>query len=340
MATARRDNRILVFGDVIDDILVHPVADVRRGGDAAADVVRRPGGSAANTAAWLAWAGRHVDFVGRVHVSDLERHTGLLVDAGVTPHLMGEPDLPTGAVVVVTETDGVRTTLTQRGANRSLTPRDITASRLASVVHLHYTGYSVFGHADPADFVALTERAHAAGVTVSVDPGSASEIAALGAQRFVAATDGVDIVIPNIEEGTALTGLSDPELIVDSLLRNYPLVALTLGESGVVVARADGTRVRVPSVAREIIDPSGAGDAFSAAFLAALLDAQEGADGAAALIAAVSSGQAAAAIAVGRIGARPSRSQRRRDRNRSWQTAGAADVAADAAAVSAAGREA
>jgi sugar/nucleoside kinase (ribokinase family) len=295
--------RVVVFGDVIDDIIVTPAGEIRPDTDTPARIERTPGGSAANSAAWLAWAGCHVDFVGRVHVTDLDRHRALLVEARVSPHLLGEPDLPTGAIVVIVSEDGTRTMLTQRGANAALTPRDIGVERLARATHLHFTGYSIFRHTRTADFPELIRRAHDAGVSVSVDPGSAGFIDDFGGDRFLEAIDGSDIIVPNLDEGRALTGLRDANDILDALLERFPLVALTLGHAGVTLGTNDGLRLSAPTRASTAIDTTGAGDAFCASFLAVLL--REPLRDHDVLARALSRGLDAAALAVSGVGARP-----------------------------------
>jgi sugar/nucleoside kinase (ribokinase family) len=298
-----RSPKVLVFGDVIDDIIVTPAHEIRPNTDTPASIVRTAGGSAANSAAWLAWAGCHVDFIGRVHVTDLERHRALLVESRVSPHLLGEPDLPTGAIVVVVAADGSRTMLTQRGANAALSPRDVGPERLTRASHLHFTGYSVFRHPSPSDFAELIERAHAAGVTVSVDPGSAGFIDDFGRAAFLDAINGCDILVPNFDEGRALTGLVDPAAIVDALVAHAPLVALTLGADGVLLGTREGDRLSAPTRAAAAIDTTGAGDAFCAGFLATLLRGEF--RDRAALERAMAAGLEAAARAVSHIGARP-----------------------------------
>lgn len=295
--------RVVVFGDVIDDIIVTPTGDIRPDTDTPASIVRTAGGSAANSAAWFAWAGCHVDFVGRVHVTDLERHRALLVEARVSPHLLGEPDLPTGAIVVIVSADGARTMLTQRGANAALSPRDIGPERLSRANHLHFTGYSVFRHARTSDFPDLIRRAHDAAVTVSIDPGSAGFIDDFGRDRFLDAIGDADIIVPNLDEGRALTGLSDPAAILDALVGRFALVALTLGREGVALGTNDGVRLWAPSRATHAIDTTGAGDAFCASFLAELL--HEPVRGRDVLSQAMSMGLDAAARAVAEVGARP-----------------------------------
>jgi sugar/nucleoside kinase (ribokinase family) len=298
-----RPPKVVVFGDVVDDIIVTPVHEIRADTDTPASIVRTAGGSAANSAAWLAWAGCHVDFVGRVHVTDLERHRALLVESRVSPHLLGEPDLPTGAIVVIVAADGSRTMLTQRGANAALSPRDVGPERLARASHLHFTGYSIFRHPSPSDFRELIERAHAADVTVSVDPGSAGFIDDFGRDEFIDAIAGCDILVPNLDEGRALTGLADPGDIVDALVAHAPLVVLTLGGDGVLLGTREGDRLSAPTRAATPIDTTGAGDAFCAAFLAALL--RETSRDRVVLERAMEAGLDAAARAVSNIGARP-----------------------------------
>ena len=63
--------RILVIGDVMTDVIVRPEGPLARGSDRRASIAFKPGGSAANQAAWLASFGVEVDFVGRVGAADV-----------------------------------------------------------------------------------------------------------------------------------------------------------------------------------------------------------------------------------------------------------------------------
>ena len=60
------------------DILVRPEGPLARGSDRRATIVERPGGSAANQAAWLAHFGVTVDFVARVGAATVEREAARL----------------------------------------------------------------------------------------------------------------------------------------------------------------------------------------------------------------------------------------------------------------------
>ena len=267
-----RPVRVVTIGDVFDDIIVTPDSEIRPDTDTLAHIERRPGGSAANTAAWLGTLGTLVDFVGHTNMVDTVRHSNALRESGVTPHLLGESILPTGTIVVIVGRDDSRTMLTERGANSLTSPHDVSDALLAVASHLHFTGYTVFSGQPLAAFRALVERAHRNGVTVSVDPGSSGFLDDHGAADFLDCVSGADVLFPNLDEGRALTGLATPAEIVDSLVTRFDVVALTLGRSGALVATRSGLRLPIDCVPAEPRDTTGAGDAFNAGFLAGMFE--------------------------------------------------------------------
>ncbi len=294
-----RGARAVVVGDVIDDIIVVPVGPVRADTDTTARISRHEGGSAANTAAWMASQGAPVDFVGCVGSGDLERHGAVLRELGVTPHLSEHPSLSTGTIVIVVDGEQ-RTMLTDRGANAGLRAEGVTDALLADAGVLHLTGYSLVDAFSAADLSALIERAHAHDVLVTLDPGSAGFIADYGVEAFRSALTGIDLLLPNHDEGRLLIGETSSEVLADALLSIAPSVVLTHGSGDVVVARTGQASVTVPVDRVDAVDPTGAGDAFTAGLLTALLD---GAD----LVEAARAGVAVAGDAITRAGARPPR---------------------------------
>jgi len=260
-------HRIVVFGDVIDDIIATPSGAIRDDTDTPSSIERRAGGSAANMATWLARAGGDVDFVGRVGVMDLERHSRILRDAGVRPMLAADHILPTGTIVIIVDGER-RTMLTERGANAALEPDAVSDQVLDGASVVHFTGYSLFHRDDVSGFQRLIRRASARGVRVSVDAGSAGFLADFGPERFLQCVAGAAILFPNLDEGRVLTGLDDPMDVVASLATRFPTVALTLGTGGILVAAAtEPVPVFVEARATSTVDPTGAGDAFCAGFL-------------------------------------------------------------------------
>jgi sugar/nucleoside kinase (ribokinase family) len=288
--------RIVVFGDVIDDVIATPSGAIRPDTDTPSMIERRGGGSAANTATWLAALGAEVDFVGRVGVLDLERHTRDLREAGVRAMLAGDHVLPTGTIVILVDGDK-RSMLTERGANAALDPDSVSDAILDGAIALHFTGYSLFGKSEVAGFTRLIRRAKSRGVHVSVDAGSAGFLEDFGAKRFLSAIAGVDLLFPSLDEGKVLTGLDDPAAIAQKLAKSFPVVALTLGTAGVIIA-GEGEAVFLEVVPALTVDPTGAGDAFCAGFLNEWMRSHE-------KHAAAEAGAALAARAVGVVGGRP-----------------------------------
>ncbi len=289
--------RIVVFGDVVDDVVVVPVGVIRDDTDTPSSIRNRAGGSAANAAAWMGSLGASVDFVGLVGAEDVARHSALLAASGVSPHLRGDDELPTGTIIVIVSGER-RTMLTEKGANAKLTPDAVPNRLLAGAAVLHFTGYSVFSQADQSALRDLLQRASALGVRVSVDPASAGFITDFGAERFLDSIAGAHLFFPNLEEGRVLTGLDDPIEIAERLGEHFEVVALTLDVAGVVVVERGMPTTTVAAVPVAIVDPTGAGDAFAAGFLAAWVSG-------AGAMAAASAGARAGALAVSTIGARP-----------------------------------
>lgn len=287
--------RVLVVGDVIDDVIVVPHGPIRPDTDTVSDIRARPGGSAGNTAAWLGHSGASVVFVGMVNHADVARHTAELQRYGVEARLQAHPTLPTGAIVILVDGDS-RSMLTERGANDAI---DLDSVDVTGFDALHLTGYSLFTREDAAPVVALIARARAAGARVSVDPGSAGFLSDYGVERFLTAIAGATIVVPNLEEARVLTGLDDPSAAALDLAARFGTAAVTLDRAGAVVASRAGEAVAVPAVPASIVDPTGAGDAFTAGFLAELCESQDA-------VAAATAGTRLAATAVSALGARPS----------------------------------
>ncbi|WP_168625833.1 MULTISPECIES: PfkB family carbohydrate kinase [unclassified Cryobacterium] len=289
--------RIVVFGDVIDDIVAVPSIPVRPDTDTPSQIRHRAGGSAANAAAWLGHLGAQVDFVGRVGAGDELKHAQHLIDAKVTPRLTVDAELPTGTIVVIVDGDR-RTMYTDRGANANLTADDVTDELLDAAAVVHFTGYSVLQAPSQDANRRLIARANERGVAVSVDPASAGFIEDFGAEKFLSAIEGATILFPNLDEGRVLTGRDDPLQMASELGKRFPIVALTQGHEGVVLAHAGFEPIALEAVPARLVDPTGAGDAFSAGFLAAWVENGDP-------LSAAESGVRAAARAVTNVGARP-----------------------------------
>jgi len=288
--------RIVVAGDVIDDIVVVPQSEIRRDTDTPSTIRFRPGGSASNTAAWLGSLGSAVDFVGIVGAADVDRHATQFAVGGVRAHLAAHPHLPTGTIVVIVD-DQQRAMLTERGANADFDGDLVTDALLTAAAVLHLTGHTVFGRDDTSSIERLVGRARALGVDVSVDPGSAGYLADRGIETFQRVFAEATVLFPSLDEGVALTGLTQPDDIALALGASGALVVMTMGIAGVVIAEG-GVLTRVAAVPATVTDPTGAGDAFAAGFLYEWVRSRDA-------VAAASAGALVAARSVTVVGGRP-----------------------------------
>lgn len=259
-------DRIVVVGDVINDIVVVPRSPVRPDTDTSASIRPRPGGSAANTAVWLGSRGAAVDFVGAVGVQDAAAHEQEFREAGVEPHLQVEVGIPTGTIIILVDGE-TRSMFTERGANAALRVDAVTDALLADAAVLHVSGYSILDGFGATRTRELLARAAAAGVPVSVNPASTGYVADFGVAAFAAAIEGATVLFPNRAEAQQLAGVDDPEAAARALGRRFPVVAMTLGSEGVLVVADGAAPVHVPAPATRMVDPTGAGDAFTAGFL-------------------------------------------------------------------------
>ena len=293
--------RVLVVGDVINDILAVVRGPLRPGEDNPATIRTRAGGSAANQAAWLASLGVDVAFAGRAGVADAAFHRRELARFGVEPHVAADESAPTGSIVVLTGPDGERTMITSRGANLNLCRADVPAALLDGADLLHLTGYTLFEPGTREVARGLIAEAGRRGIPFTVDPGSAAFLATLRPGEFLTWTAQAAVCFPNHDEAVVLAGqdASDPELLAAELARHYAVVALKLGPDGALIAAAgEPAPYRIRAVPVQVRDTTGAGDAFCAGFLASWL---AGGD----IAAAAAAGALAGSNAVSVLGGRP-----------------------------------
>ncbi|KPI33588.1 PfkB domain protein [Actinobacteria bacterium OV450] len=293
---------LLVIGDVVTDVVaVHP-EPLAPATDTAARIRTLAGGAGANAACWAAHAGApEVRLLARVGTESARWHEQLLRDAGVRPRLVVDPAEPTGTVVVLVGKDAERTFLTDSGAALRLSPQDWAPALLDGVAHLHLSGYLFFAETSRELALLALRAARARGVPVSVDPASAGFLVALGPQRFLDDVAGIGVLLPNEDEARLLAGLPEPAgaaRAAAELSRHVPLVVVTRGAAGALVAEGGRVTAEVAAQTAEALDSTGAGDAFTGGFLAARLA------GAAPAVAA-EAGCRAAAQAVTRLGGRP-----------------------------------
>ena len=271
--------RVVVLGDLNVDIVAVQQAALAHGSDTPARVALRPGGGGANVAAWLAKAGVDVTLVGRVG-RDALAPVALSGLDGVQLEVVRDPVHATGTCVVLVAPGGERTMLPDPGANDALAAADIPP--LTGDV-LHVSGYSLMRPGSRMAALTAIERAREAGMRISVDPASAAPLAQ--DPVFLARVAPVDLLMPNADEAAVL----GPQIDVPELVVKFGAAGATWTDGvETVVGRA------VP--VNEVVDTTGAGDAFAAGFLSVWLEGTPAE--------ALEAGAKCAAQAVARVGSR------------------------------------
>lgn len=267
------------------------------GSDRPAAIRTRGGGAGANVAAHLARLGTSVSLVGCI--GNDAPGTGLaaeLAATGVELRLRTVSGTATGTIVSLVEPGGQRSMLADRGANLELRPDDVPAPVPGQ--HLHLSGYTLLDPGPRAAGLAALDAAVGAGCTVSLDPASTGPLTAHGVDRWLADTARATVLLPNEDEARLLTGCGDTSDAARTLAARHRIVAVSLGADGALWAAGD-VLVHRPAHTTDVVDTTGAGDAFAAGLLAAWLP-DPGIDAADALDA----GLACAAEVVRRPGAR------------------------------------
>jgi sugar/nucleoside kinase (ribokinase family) len=301
-AAARRAAEVLVVGDLNPDLVLTGDVVPRFGQeeqllDDAALVV---GGSAAITAHGLARLGRAVSLVAAVGDDLFGR---LMVDrldhAGVdTRHVRVHGHLPTGLTVVLGK-GGDRAMLTLPGAVATLTGDEVLAAASDLIAdglrHVHVASYFLqpeLARALP-DVLATLKRL---GLTTSLDTNTDPDGRWAGVDDVL---PHLDLLLPNRAEAVALGGEPDPRRAAAVLAARGPLTVVKDGERGAFAVAWDGATAEDPGSPTDVVDATGAGDTFDAAFLAAWLD---GDDVAAALRRGVTAGRYSVAHTGGTAG--------------------------------------
>ena len=231
------------------------------------------GGKGANAAAAITRLGGEAlivgcvgdDHLGRLEISALEAEG---VDtAGVTR----VPGRPTDLAVLMVHESGENTVLAVTSTNHLLTDQAVESALRSQWGSLD--AILVNFECSEGAVAAAVRSGKDHGIPIVVDAGP---IRGFGAETWRDAT----VLSPNVDEaaalvGVAVTGLRDDEhvhRIAQELLAAGPAAVLVKrGEKGALLVTRRET-VRIPAFPVEVVDSTGAGDAFTAALTLALAE--------------------------------------------------------------------
>ena len=252
-----------------------------------------PGGKGSNQAIAAARLGAEVTFVGRIG-QDVFSPLALELweQAGINTHyVVQDPDRATGVAPIFVDDTGENSIVVVLGANLALNKQDVDAAREAIVqADVLLTQLEI-----DYDTVAYAlQAAKDAGVQTILNPAPAGQLAAHVVKL-------ADYVTPNETELQVLSGQpgASIEVAARSLLSAEGQTAIvTLGSQGAQYVRKDGAAM-VPGYQVDVVDTTGAGDAFNGGLAVALAEGKS-------LMDAIAFANATAALCVTQAGAAPS----------------------------------
>jgi sugar/nucleoside kinase (ribokinase family) len=227
------------------------------------------GGSGAILACAAAKLGLRVAFCGVVG-DDLfgrfmcEEIRGRGVDIG---GIVVDAERPTGLTVVLSKPSD-RAMLTMPGTIGALRVDMVDATVLADTRHVHVSSYFLQRELAP-ELPALFARLRASGVTTSVDPNW--DPSGSWDSGVLELLDVTDVFFPNEIEATRIARISDVREAVRRLRAHARVVVVKVGVAG-AVAGGDAGYLTARPIEAEVVDTTGAGDAFDAGFLAAWVE--------------------------------------------------------------------
>jgi ribokinase len=267
---SRHDSpEILVLGDINADIIGRVKSWPEPGQECLAERLElHCGGVGANCALALRRWSVSVQLIGCVGQDDLGRFLlkTLAADGVNVRGVRRSHKALTGMLYINVTLDGQRTFFGSRGANQLVGRLGKSESNLLERVRAaSLMGYSFLdegGEAAAQQIIAAVRRKNG---WVSLDAGMEPSKKIPGKILRVAKT--VDLFFVSSEEATTLTGYRNPEKAFNSLLNlGIPGVVMKLGKRGCLIVDDRAVR-QVPSFTVRAVDSTGAGDAFTAAFL-------------------------------------------------------------------------
>ncbi len=231
--------------------------------------VESSGGSAANTLAGFASLGGKAAFMGKVaddqlgkvFIHDLKAQG---VHYGTAP-LQNGPE--TGRCLILVTPDAQRTMNTFLGASVELGPDDVNEDIIKQSKIVYLEGYLFDKPEAKEAFRRSAKIANEAGRKIALTLSDGFCVDRHRDDFRALVEDHVDILFANEEEIMSLYEVDDFEDAVAAVRSHCGLVVITRGSKGSVVLEGDNRYDVAAAPLKELVDTTGAGDAFAAGFL-------------------------------------------------------------------------
>jgi sugar/nucleoside kinase (ribokinase family) len=225
-----------------------------------------PGGSAANATLGATRLGLRTTYLGKIGrditADDYLRN---FVAVGGDGSRFKRAALPNGRCLSMVTPDGQRTMRTHLGAAMTLRPEEITAADFAGARHAHIEGYLLF---NPSLAEKVIRTARAAGCTISLELASFEVVNVARDWILAQLHEGVHAVFANEDEVRALFQSDAPYEAQARRLAGYGgIAAVKIGKDGAWVAKGTDLHRIEPVQVAQVVDTTGAGDAWAGGFL-------------------------------------------------------------------------
>lgn len=313
---AKRKWGLVAAGNALVDVLVHapdlPLG-MKKGGmtlvnrEQAAALyntvgpgIEMSGGSGANSLSGFVSFGGRGAFMGKTaddQFGEIFRHDLAAQGIAFPTPLYADGVEETGRSIIMVTPDGERTMNTYLGVNANFGPDDVDENLIVQADIILLEGY-LFDKPDAkAAFMKAAAAAKAAGTKVAFTLSDAKCVERHHADFTNLIDSYVDIVFANEKEIKALTLQDDFDTAVKALAGRCETAVITRGARGALIV-SDGREYKIdPVKPKQLVDTTGAGDAFAAGVLYGL---SEGMNPAAAGML----GAKAASMTIGHVGAR------------------------------------
>ena len=265
------EKRIVCLGILVADVVGRPVQSVPAPGRLVLveEMGLYTGGCAVNSASALAMMGLPVEVIGKVGADPFgDFVVNALRGRGVSVQgVKRDAETGTSATMVMVDSDGERRFVHYLGANARLTLDDIDLERIRTAHILHVAGALVLPGIDGEPTAWLLKEARGASVVTFLD--TVWDDTGRWMETLAPCLPYVDHFIPSLPEAQAITGQTDPVDVARALLDcGVGTVALKMDADGCLVATQHGEAFHLPAYQVEVVDATGAGDAFAAGFIA------------------------------------------------------------------------
>lgn len=262
------------------------------------------GGSAANTAVVAARMGTRAGYLGKVaddqagrdFTRDLKAQN-IAFPSHPLQEGAGQKAIPTARCIVLVTPDGQRTMFTYLGACVEFTPDDVQEEIVSQSAVTYLEGYLFDRPKAQEAFYRAAELAHKAGRQTALTLSDTFCVQRHHGAFRQLVKESIDILFANEAEILALYETAILDEALEQAAQDVELVVVTRGGDGAVVMQGE-KRHDVPTNAVNVVDTTGAGDAFAAGFLAGYSRNRTLPDCA-------TLGNKAAGAVIARLGARP-----------------------------------